>query len=289
MVKIAVYAYLPARGGKPFYCGQSVNPEAELRARLRKCRNHNLGERLRRVGVRVRILSWHRTEKAANRAEARAVREFKTHESLGGCNRTKDGAGLFPIRDREEHLQWSKEGGHCAGQIAFEQGVGIHAQTPEEHALAGAISGRFTVWKKLGIHAMTPKQYSTIGRLAVKKKIGIHAQSREERAAFGRSNGRIAVKDKTGIHAHTSQEHAFNGRISGQRESAAARLIRDHLRPRVLKLRARGWSYRKIVRVLRVGYGTLWRTVNEKKWDRALSRSPCQAGSGHQLDRIIPV
>lgn len=92
-----------------------------------------------------------------------------------------------------------------------------------EFSVTGVVGGRKAFENKLGIYAQTIEQRrensrvggktSSGGKQAVINKTGIHALTNEQHKEFSRIGGRRVVLDELGVHALTSAQHQAHGRV----------------------------------------------------------------------------
>ena len=106
------------------------------------------------------------------------------------------------LMDKEEREWIGREHNVQNGQTAYEQGLGVHAQTLEEKKEIGLIGGQTTYEQGVGVHGRTAEQHSEDGR-----------------------NGVIA----TGKTLWTDEEKEFAYRLSQEQEYQRGSLVNNEL------------------------------------------------------------
>jgi len=125
--------------------------------------------------------------------------------------------GLIP----EE--EWRRLGGEhkdSVGIRTYEEGLGVHGRTHEQHAEDGRRGGIRTHEEGLGIFARTPEQLAEQGRKggvisghkAYEEGLGIFARTPEQHVEHARKGGRKVYEEKLGIHGLTPEQRTENAR-----------------------------------------------------------------------------
>jgi hypothetical protein len=110
--------------------------------------------------------------------------------------------------------------GKTQGKINFENGVGIHALTPEQKSECGKLGGKKSSQKNkelgIGIYAITPEQRIENAKKGGKKGtkmckelgIGIYGITPEQRVENGKKGGKKMKELGLGVHSMTKEQRS---------------------------------------------------------------------------------